>query len=257
VLAGVCCCWLVFCRCISCILFFLFPTSLYCKYFPEIGQVFYKFIETIENNLFFSPVNDDCYVGGSNPALWMCDWDIFFKNGLQLISVFFWFAYFFSVNNFDFFTRRICKNEGQALSVFFAHRFLNGKTKSWTNSLDIISHPFIRVIICSIICVCLAMKKKGSRLLLIIVSKDANIDTCWCMWNYSYCVNLKSDQSISLCYFWRKSLLKNILHTWAFLTISYITGYHGIHPEFLTLCGSLKILSWVAIFYTQFSTLFS
>jgi hypothetical protein len=46
------------------------------------------------------------------------------------------------------------------------------------NSLDIISHPFIQVIICFIIRVCWAMKKKGLRILLIIVSKDANIDTC-------------------------------------------------------------------------------
>jgi hypothetical protein len=194
-------------------------------------------------------------------ALWsidvnVCDLNRNLNTVCNLFPYFFDFRAFFPETILTNSPEGYAKMKDKPFSVLFAHRFLNCRTKSRTNSLDINSHPFIRVIICFIIRVCLAMKKKGSRLLLIVVSKDANIDTCWCMWSCSYCVNLKSDQSRGHCYFWRKSLLKNFSHTWAFLIISYITGYHSTYPEFLTLCGSLNILSWVAIFYTQFSTLF-
>jgi hypothetical protein len=46
------------------------------------------------------------------------------------------------------------------------------------NGLDIISQPSIQVVICLIVEVCLANEKKSSGILLLIVSKNCDVNQC-------------------------------------------------------------------------------
>jgi hypothetical protein len=63
--------------------------------------------------------------------------------------------------------------------AYFEHAFFHIVVRALNleNSLDVISHPSIQVVICLIVEVCLANEKKSSGILLLIVSKNCDVNT--------------------------------------------------------------------------------